>query len=176
MNVLTSISAHRRPTAPPTAAPIPCLYHRQHLNWATSLEVSAVLVLLFCKSNHTNLRMHSPPSRRIVVRRHHLQHPLYLYPVSATDNTSIGLDRLSAGRESRLNKVRRNGWYHYFLRTAPHQFCPNPRISQRCSRYNTSQHHCCSYSHPFIASRSATINRTIGRKSIWTLDSRRTYP
>ena len=114
MNVLTSISAHRRPTAPPTAAPIPCLYHRQHLNWATSLEVSAVLVLLFCKSNHTNLRMHSPPSRRIVVRRHHLQHPLYLYPVSATDNTSIGLDRLSAGRESRLNKVRRNGWYHYF--------------------------------------------------------------
>ena len=110
--------------------------------------------------------MHSPPSRRIVVRRHCTHSsPHTLFLPQTTPQLAIGLDRLSAGRESRLNKVRRNGWHHYFLRTAPHQFCPNPPISQRCSRYYTSQHHCRSYSHPSIASRSAMIkNRTIGRK------------
>ena len=51
--------------------------------------------------------------------------------------------------------------FDHFFRHCTSIFCPDPSISwRRC--YYTSQHRCCSCSHPPIASRGAMINRVIG--------------
>ena len=95
--------ADRRPKAPPTSAPAPCLHRKQHLDRA-----------------------------RYIIR---------------------GEGKRFEGKKKRLTSL--------FLRTAPHHFCPNPPMLRLL---HLPQHRCCSCCHPFIASRSATINRTIGRK------------
>ena len=77
LHALTSISADRRPKAPPTAAPAPSLHHKQHLNRARYIirgegkcfEGECFVSFVVCKSNHTKRYVHSPRSW-ILVRQH----------------------------------------------------------------------------------------------------------